>query len=119
MNQIAFYETGMTDSYIQKFTLNSFKSQLNEIKQIDDIQVQLTIFYKLILDRLQSTGMELNKDMKEMVGLILAEVQDKEEKNKNEGIDFFEDLIDPQNEEFVSYFQIKEDNDVGEEIMDE
>jgi hypothetical protein len=39
--------------------------------------------------------MELNKDMKEMVGLILAEVQDKEEKNKNEGIDFFEDLIDP------------------------
>lgn len=94
-SQIAFYESNMTDSYVSKFTLNNFKSQLNEIKQIEDIQVQLTIFYKLILDRLSSTGIELNKDMKEMVCLILAEVKEKEEQNKNEGIDFFEDLIDP------------------------
>lgn len=54
-----------------------------------------------------------------MIGLILAEVKDKEENNQNEGIDFFEDLIDPENDEFVSYFQIKDDNEGAEDAMDE
>jgi hypothetical protein len=42
--------------------------------------------------------------MKDMVGLILAEIKEKEEKNKDEGFEFFEDLIDPDNEDFVTYF---------------
>lgn len=39
----------------------------------------LSIFYKLILDRLNETNIEINKDMKEMICLILIEVKEKEE----------------------------------------
>lgn len=42
--------------------------------------------------------------MKEMIGLILSEVKDKEEKNRGEGIDFFHELIEPDNGDFVTYF---------------
>jgi hypothetical protein len=62
---------------------------LSEIKSIEDIQIQLCIFYKLTLERLTDTGIELNKDMKEMVCLILTEVREKEEQQKDEGVDFF------------------------------
>ncbi len=54
--------------------------------------------------------------MKEMVALILNEVREKEDAQKSEGIDFFQDLIDPTNEEFISYFQIKEENDGVNEV---
>ncbi len=71
------------------------------------------------MDRLNNTEIEITKDMKEMIGLILNEVKDKEENNKNEGVDFFVDLIDPKNDEFVTYFQIRDDNDNQDDTIEE
>lgn len=109
----------LSDPFVAKFTLDNFQSQIEVIKSIDDIQVQLSIFYKLIQDRLAQTGIEINKDMKEMIGLILSEVKEKEISNKSEGVDFFNDLIDPSNDEFITYFQIREDNDGEQEAYEE
>lgn len=44
-----------------------------------------------------------------MVCLILSEVREKEEQVKDEGVDFFQDLVDPSNEDFIQYFQLRED----------
>jgi hypothetical protein len=79
------------------------------MREVEDINILLSIFYKLILDRLNVLGFELTSDIKDMVGLILIEVKEKEENNKYEGIDFIVDLIDPKNSDFETYFLVKDD----------
>lgn len=83
------------------------------MKDIEDITILLSIFYKLILDRLNMSNIEITSDIKDMVGLILIEVKEKEEINKSEGIDFIVDLIDLRNKDFETYFTGKEDDEIA------
>lgn len=98
------YEKNLSDPYIQMFTVENYENQEQEIEGIKDSEVKKTIQYKLLKERLQKCYSQIPASAFEMIGMILNELENDENKEEQKESNFFSELIKQPDEQFLEYF---------------